>query len=246
MLHATGVTGAGHDTIQQLIIDHVKHFQWEEAIDQLKDQSISKQDRNHILQNIILEEMLKEELYGRAEYAVKYSTLPQQRKHYWYARCAIGFNRHRDAQTMIETQTLSKEDKKELLQKLATSYIKDGKIHNALLTIHKSKVKGKEKDMLLRDAVEKLLDQEKITFARFLYDKIECAQIKREIKTSHKEIQQEQSVQQKQQRKQLQRKYNNDNNDNNDNNNASPRTSVGAKSPKSSGGGWFSWWTPTK
>lgn len=89
--------------------------------------------------------------------------------------------------------------------------------------------------MLLRDAVEKLLDQEKITFARFLYDKIECAQIKREIKTSHKEIQQEQSVQQKQQRK-----YNND---------ASPRTSVGAKSPRTSGtssDGWWRWFTRTK
>lgn len=115
MPHATGVTGAGHDTIQQLIIDRVKHSQWEEAMGQLKDQSISQQDRNYILQNIILEGMLKEELYGRAAYAVKFSELPKQRKHYWYARCAIKSNNHRDARTIIENQTLSPEDKKNVV-----------------------------------------------------------------------------------------------------------------------------------
>jgi len=235
-------TGAGQETFQQLIKDRIQHHQWEDALKQLRqltDQNITKQDRNYILQNIILEGMLEAELYGRSAYAVKFSELPEKRKHYWYARCAIKSNNHRDARTIIETQTLSPEDKKELLQKLATLYIKNGDIHNALLIIHKihkSKVKGKEKDMLLRDAVEKLLDQEKITFARFLYDKIECAQIKREIKSKHPNIQQKQEKQQQiQQRKQLQRKYNNDIT-------LSPR-------PRTSGtssGGWWSWFTRTK
>ena len=253
-------TGAGQDTIQQLIKDRIQHQQWDDALKQLRqltDQNITKQDRNYILQNIILEGMFKKELYGRAEYAVKFSELPKQRKHYWYARCAIKSNNHRDARTIIETQTLSPEDKKELLQKLATLYIKNGDIHNALLIIHKihkihkSKVKGKEKDMLLRDAVEKLLDQEKITFARFLYDKIECAQIKREIKSKHPNIQQKQEKQQQiQQRKQLQRKYNNDISDISDISDITLSISTSPRPrPRTSGtssDGWWSWFTRTK